>query len=112
MTIDVNAAGLLAQVIPVLLVFLALEDRLRPRKVRSGNWRKWIASARELSVMLSLISLALCLWIAVMKVESSAVSWFVVLSMILLLFTLFVLFAGMFGREALSERGHRRSGEH
>ncbi|MEV8149927.1 hypothetical protein AB0O52_17500 [Arthrobacter sp. NPDC080073] len=109
MTIDATTAGLLAQVIPVLLVFLALEERLQPAKISSRRWRKRIGSARELSVMLSLVSLFMCLWVAVTKVESSLMSWFVGLSMILVLFTLFVLFAGMFGREAISERGHRRS---
>jgi peptidoglycan/LPS O-acetylase OafA/YrhL len=103
MTIDANAAGLLAQVIPVLLVFLALEDRLRPASIRSKNWRKWIARARELSVILSLASLFMCLLIVVAKVDPGLMSWVVILSMAFVLLTLFILFALKFGREAIEE---------
>lgn len=105
MTIDAPTAGLLAQVIPVLLVFLALEDRLRPRKIGRSRRAQWIRTTRELSVVMSLISLFLCLWIVVTKAESGLMSFFVILTMILVLVTLFALFAIMFGREAKRLRG-------
>jgi hypothetical protein len=37
MKIGASAAGLLAEVIPALLVFLALEDRLSPANIPRGN---------------------------------------------------------------------------
>jgi len=99
MTIDVNAAGLLAQVIPALLVFLALEDRLSPAHIPGKKWRQRLKRWRENTVVLNLIALALCLGIVVTKGENIFVSLFIDLSVAFLLIVLALLFAGMFGRE-------------
>lgn len=99
MTIDVNAAGLLAQVIPALLVFLALEDRLSPAHIPGEKWRKRLKRWREFAIVANLLSLALCLWIVVTKVEDFGISLVVAASMVFLLVVLAMLFAGMFGRE-------------
>ncbi|MDR7083589.1 hypothetical protein J2X01_002884 [Arthrobacter ginsengisoli] len=97
--IDVNAAGLLAQVIPVLLIFVALEDRLNPAKIQSTTWRHRLKQATELSVGAGIVSLLLCLWVVIAKAPNFFTTIFVGISMFFLLANLFLLFAGMFGRE-------------
>jgi len=100
--IDVNAAGLLAQVIPALLIFVALEERLSPAKIQSSTWRRRLKQATEMSVATGLVSLLLCLWVVVAKAPNIFTTIFVCLSVSFLLANLFLLFAGMFGREDLS----------
>lgn len=99
MTIDVNAAGLLAQVIPALLVFLALEDRLSPVHIPGPKMRQRIRKWREAAVVLNLVSLACCLAIVVTRAELSFLSIFIAFSVLFLLVVLALLFAGMFARE-------------
>ncbi|QCB97136.1 hypothetical protein E5206_09490 [Arthrobacter sp. PAMC25564] len=99
MTIDVNAAGLLAQVIPTLLVILALEDRLSPSKISRDKWRRGLTVWRERIVAWNLVGLALCLAIVVTQLDNFLVNLFILAGVLLLLGVLFVLFAGMFGRE-------------
>lgn len=99
MTIDVNAAGLLAQVIPALLVFLALEDRLSPAKIPRRKWRRRLMRWREAAVVLNLLALGLCLCIVVTQLENVVVDVVIAASVIFLLLVLGLLFAGMFGRE-------------
>jgi hypothetical protein len=99
MTIDVNAAGLLAQVIPALLVFLALEDRLSPALIPSQKWRQRLTRWREFAVVANLISLALCLVIVVTKVENFVMSLLIAADVAFLLVVLVLLLAGMFVRD-------------
>lgn len=99
MTIDVNAAGLLAQVIPALLVFLALEDRLSPSHIPVRKWRHRLTRWREAAVVLNLISLGLSLAIVLTRSENIVFSLVITISMAFLLVVLALLFAGMFGRE-------------
>lgn len=99
MTIDVNAAGLLAQVIPALLVFLALEDRLSPSHIPGQKMRRRLMRWRESAVVLNLFALAMCLSIVITKAEIPALSFFIAGSVAFLLIVLTLLFAGMFGRE-------------
>ncbi|MFF1382799.1 hypothetical protein ACFVWT_04460 [Arthrobacter sp. NPDC058288] len=99
MTIDVNAAGLLAQVIPALLVFLALEDRLSPARIPGRKWRHRLMRWREAAVVLNLLALGLCLGIVVTKSENIVLSFVIAASVAFLLVVLALLFAGMFGRE-------------
>ncbi|QDG87142.1 hypothetical protein [Pseudarthrobacter sp. NIBRBAC000502770] len=99
MTIDVNAAGLLAQVIPALLVFLALEDRLSPVLIPRPKVRQWVRKWRETAVVLNLFSLGCCLAIVVLRTELGFLSPFIAFSVLLLLVVLVLLFAGMFARE-------------
>lgn len=97
--VDVNAAGLLAQVIPALLILVALEERLSPEKITSSRWRDWLRQTREGSVAGGIFSLFLCLWVVVTKAPSAFTTWVVTLSTLLILVHLFLLFAGMFGRQ-------------
>lgn len=99
MIIDVNAAGLLAQVIPALLVFLALEDRLSPSHIPGHKWRQRLKRWREAAVVLNLCALAMCLSIVLTRAEIPALSIFIAGSVAFLLVVLTLLFAGMFGRE-------------
>lgn len=99
MIIDKDAAGLLAQVIPALLVILALEDRLSPSKVIGRKWRRRLRGWRELAVIWNLVSLGLCLFIAVTKTEDVVTTWVIAIGLVFLLVVLVALFAGMFGRE-------------
>lgn len=99
MTIDVNAAGLLAQVIPALLVFLALEDRLSPAQIPNREWRRRLMLWRVFAVLFSLLALAICISVVVTKVEILALSYFVLASVAFLLGVLMLLLWGMFGRE-------------
>ncbi|MET1156019.1 hypothetical protein [Arthrobacter sp.] len=99
MTIDVNAAGLLAQVIPALLVFLALEDRLSPAHIPGRKWRQRLLRWRETAVVLNLVALGLSLAIVVTRSENVIFSFIVAGSVAFLLVVLALLFAGMFGRE-------------
>jgi hypothetical protein len=108
MTIDNDAAALLAQVIPALLVFLALEDRLSPSKIANQEWRQRLTKWREGAVVMNLVALALCLLIVVTDVEESAVAVglnaFIAMSVVALLAVLALLFAGMFvSEDALSD---------
>ncbi|WP_455833569.1 hypothetical protein [Pseudarthrobacter siccitolerans] len=103
--IDVNAAGLLAQVIPALLIFVALEDRLRPARIPSIRWRLWLKQTTEMSVGSGIVSLSLCLWVVIAKAPNLFTTVFVGLSVLFLLANLFVLFAGMFGREEAVSTG-------
>jgi hypothetical protein len=107
MTIDNDAAALLAQVIPALLVFLALEDRLMPAKIPSQKWRARLTRWREGAVVMNLLALGLCLTIVVTDVEETwlriGVATFVAFSVASLLVVLAFLFAGMF----LSEESRR-----
>ena len=56
MTIDASAAGLLAEVIPALLVFLALEDRLSPSNIPRRKWRRRLTRWREAAVVANLVA--------------------------------------------------------
>lgn len=99
MFIDKDAAGLLAQVIPALLVILALEERLSPSKITGRKWRRRLRGWREFAVIWNLVSLGLCLFIAVTGREDIVTSWVIAVGMVFLLVVLVALFAGMFGRE-------------
>ncbi|RAM39232.1 hypothetical protein [Arthrobacter globiformis] len=99
MTIDVSTAGLLAEVIPALLVFLALEDRLSPSNIPRRKWRRRLTRWREAAVVANLFALALCLAIVVTKAEYFLVSWFIAASVAYLVGVLALLFAGMFRTE-------------
>lgn len=99
MTIDSNAAGLLAQVIPALLVFLALEDRLSPVHIPRKRLRRTIRKWREAAVVLNLFSLGCCLAIVVTRTEVVYLGIFIAFSVMFLLLVLVLLFAGMFARE-------------
>ncbi|MEN8581324.1 hypothetical protein ABFP37_01255 [Burkholderia sp. RS01] len=99
MNIDPDAAGLLAQVIPSLLVFLALEDRLSPANVPRRKVRRRLSKWREVAVIMNLAALFLCLIIVVTGLESAGVSWFIGVSVGYLVAVLALLFAAMFGKE-------------
>lgn len=94
-----NAAGLLAQVIPALLVFLALEDRLSPAHIPGRKWRHRLTRWREAAVVLNLIALGLNLAIVVTRSENVIFTVIIAISVAFLLVVLALLFAGMFGRE-------------
>lgn len=103
MTIDNDAASLLAQVIPALLVFLALEDRLMPSRVPNPALRKPLSKLREVAVAMNLLALFVCLWIVVTDVEESAISFalngFIAVSVVALLGVLTMLLIAMFAAE-------------
>jgi hypothetical protein len=99
MNIDVNAAGLFAQVIPALLVFVALEDRLSPALIPRDAVRRRLSSWREAAVVLNLISLGLSLAIVVTRSENIVFSFVIGGSVAFLLIVLALLMAGMFARE-------------
>jgi hypothetical protein len=99
MDIDSDAAGVLAQVIPALLVFLALEDRLSPANVPRRKVRRRLSRWRELAVVLNLLALFLCLVIVVTGMAYGPANWFIAFSVSYLVFVLALLFAAMFGKE-------------
>ncbi|MGF9663201.1 hypothetical protein AAIH25_15190 [Arthrobacter crystallopoietes] len=99
MLIDKDSAGLFAQVIPALLVILALEDRLSPSKIVRRKWRRRLRGWRELGVIWNLVSLGLCLFIAVTGTKAVVTTWVITAGVAFLLIVLMALFAGMFGRE-------------
>lgn len=103
MTIDNDAAGLLAQVIPALLVFLALEDRLMPSRVPNRAVRRHLSKWREGAVGMNLLALAMCLLIVVTDVEKSPVvtmlNSFIAISVLALLVVLAMLLIAMFALE-------------
>lgn len=99
MTFDESAAGLFAQVIPALLVILALEDRLSPSKIPRRKWRRKLFSWREFAVVTNLLSLALSLIVVVFRLENILIGLIVLASVLYLLAVLALLLAGMFGRE-------------
>lgn len=103
MTIDNDAAGLFAQVIPALLVFLALEDRLAPRHIPNPKWRGRMAKWREAAVVMNLAALGWSLAIVITPVEDSWIGPLagiqIALSVLLLLLVLTFLFANMFLNE-------------
>lgn len=99
MEIDKEAAGLLAQVIPALLILVALEDRLNPLKITRRKWRRRLQKWTELAVGAGLVSIVLCLWVVISDAPHVFITCFVAISMLLLLLVVFLLFAGMFGRE-------------
>lgn len=104
MEIDMDAAGLLAQVIPAMLILVALEDRLSPSKIVRRKWRRRLQKWTEGVVGAGLASIALCLWVVVTDKPEVFITYFVAISTLLLLLVVFLLFAGMFGRED-DERG-------
>lgn len=99
MTFDASAAGLFAQVIPALLVILALEDRLSPAKIPRRKWRRRLSGWRESAVSANLASLGTCLVAVIFHIENAIVGLFVLASVLYLLGVLAFLLAGMFGRE-------------
>lgn len=103
MTIDNEAAGLFAQVIPALLVFLALEDRLMPKNIPNVKLRGRLAKFREVAVVMNLAALGFSLAIVVTPVENSwigaAMATQIVFSVLVLLVVLTFMFAGMFLHE-------------
>lgn len=100
MNIDNEAAALIAQVIPALLVFLALEDRLMPVKIPSQKWRARLTRWREGAVVMNLLALGFSLAIVVTDLEKTwignGLAPFIALSVAFLLVVLAFLFAGMF----------------
>lgn len=108
MNIDNDAAALLAQVIPALLVFAALEDRLTPTKIPNQKWRARVTGWRERAVVFNLLALGLCLAIVVTDIETTAlrnlITPAIVMSVAFLLLVLAFLFLGMFiGEETQPE---------
>lgn len=99
MTFDTSAAGLFAQVIPALLVILALEERLSPVKIPRRKWRRRLTGWRESAVVLNVLSLATCLIVVAFRLEHDVIGVFVLTSVLYLLGVLALLLAGMFGRE-------------
>lgn len=103
MTIDNEAASLLAQVIPALLVFLALEDRLIPTKVPNPAARKPLSKLREIAVAMNIFALGACLLIVVTNVEETplalALDPYIAVSVIALLGVLTMLLIAMFAAE-------------
>lgn len=103
MMIDNDAAGLFAQVIPALLVFLALEDRLMPKNIPNAKLRGRLAKWREMAVVMNLAALGFSLAIVITPLEDSwmgpAVGTQIALSVLVLLLVLTCLFAGMFLHE-------------
>lgn len=63
MHIEKDAAALLAQVIPTLLIVLVLEGRLAKPQGKPTFWRKAHAMLRNLTAFLSLGAEAACLFI-------------------------------------------------
>lgn len=98
MTFDASAAGLFAQVIPALLVILALEERLSPARIPVRKWRRRLTGWQEMAVVLNLISLALCLIVVVFRFENGVIGAVVLACVLYLLGVLALLLAGMFGR--------------
>lgn len=99
MTFDPTAAGLFAQVIPALLVILALEERLSPGKIPRRKWRRRLTGWRESAVVLNILSLGMCLIVVVFRFENDFIGVVVLASALYLLGVLALLLAGMFGRE-------------
>jgi hypothetical protein len=103
MTIDNDAAGLFAQVIPALLVFLALEDRLTPKTIPNAKLRRRLLKWREMAVVMNLAALGLSLAIVITPLEDSwigtAAATQIAVSVFFLLLILACLFANMFLHE-------------
>lgn len=96
-------AALMAQVIPTLLVVVALEPRLRgPEKSKGklSRFGKWVTrQGRESAVVSSIVSVFLCLYV-VFDDNSNAIStFFVIGSTAWLIIVLLLLFAVMFAFE-------------
>jgi hypothetical protein len=107
MEIDKDAAGLLAQVIPAMLILVALEDRLSPSKITRRKWRRRLQKWTQGVVGAGLVSIILCLWVVISDKPDVFITCFVAISTFLLLVVVFLLFAGMFGRDD-DERGPKR----
>lgn len=114
MTFDTSAAGLFAQVIPALLVILALEERLSPVKIPRRKWRRRLTGWRETAVVLNILSLAICLITVVFGFENDFLGVVVLASVLYLLGVLTLLLAGMLGREdtVRVEASAMESGDH
>jgi hypothetical protein len=98
-SIDVNAASVLAQVIPALLVILALEDRLSPSKFSKPQWRRRTLSWQSAAVIWNLIALGGCLFTVITKVQIPLWGPLALGATLYALGVLCVLFAGMLGRD-------------
>jgi hypothetical protein len=97
--IDRDAASLLAQVVTALLILVALEDRLSPRNISRRKVRRRMGSLVEGCVAVNLVSIGMCLFIAVTEAENVFLTAVITLATLWLLLTVFLLFAAMFGRE-------------
>lgn len=90
MIIEKDAAGLLAQVIPTLLVFLALEGRLLNPKSASYRFKAVLLYIRTLIELGALVTILLCLTIVMIGPFPSGsffagyTSTFIVVSVMLL----------------------------
>lgn len=106
MHIDLTAAGLLAQVIPTLLIFLLLEGRLRkPTSAHARGPATKIRLAhvffRTLAIFMNLGATFACL-IGVMSGETDWAPYIdvlVIASVVLLFFSLYFMLIGMTMRE-------------
>jgi hypothetical protein len=99
MNIDRDSASLLAQVIIALLILIALEDRLSPKNIGRRKLRRKIGRLVEGCVAANVLSLGLCLFVAVTEIENTSISAVIAVCTIWLLAMVFVLLAAKFGHD-------------
>lgn len=101
-------AGLMAQVIPTLLIVVALEPRLRGVDLKGMELTRYgrfiTGLGRELAVASSLIAVAFCLWVVFTNQPLPFATVYVIGATVWLLSVLFLLFAFMFGVEQRERR--------
>lgn len=107
MKIDVAAAGLLAQVIPTLLIFLVLEGRLEKFE-STGFLREAEKRIRVAAIMWNLASTFLCLVVVIVNRPVDAViGWIIVLGVVTLFASINLTLARILLMEARAGRARR-----
>lgn len=98
MEMTTDTAGLMAQVIPTLLIVVALEPKFRGEGMegRSALGRWMMRTGRETAAVSSLISVLLCLFVVFTDKPTWIASWFVIASTIWLVLVLVALFGVLF----------------
>lgn len=101
MEMTTETAALMAQVIPALLIVVALEPRFRGEGMEArNNLGRWMMrTGRESAAVAGVISLALCLQVIFADAPNIYASWAVIVSTTWLVLVLLGLFGVMFVAE-------------
>ena len=96
-----DTAALMAQVIPALLIVVALEPRFRGEgmEARSNLGRWMMRTGRETAAVAGLIALVLCLQVVFTGTPNIYATWVVIMSTAWLVMVLLGLFGVMFVSE-------------
>ena len=111
MEITTDTAALFAQIIPTLLIVVALEPKFRGEGMepRTALARWMMRGGRQTAAVSSGVSILFCLYVVLADSPNGPITWFVYLSTGWLIIVMMALFAAMFVDEDERTEGGREA---